>query len=102
MQQDEPALSTDQAKAVVATKTLPRVTEESIKAKIADVSYLAKDHLTICVIQLRNGFYVLGHSAPAHVGNFDAEVGRRYAYDNAFKQIWPLEGYALREQLARQ
>lgn len=106
----EPKLSLDEAKSVVATKTAPRVTEESIKAKIVDVSYLmpeivndfdSDDMTTICKIRMENGFVFIGHSTPASKANFDAEVGKRYAYDNAFKQIWTHEGYLLRETLSR-
>jgi len=96
----EPALSLGETQAIVETKTAPRVTEGSIKAKIADVEYFRVRHLTICIITLRNGFFVEGHSAPAAPENYDQQAGERYAYDNAFRQLWPLEGYLLREQLA--
>jgi hypothetical protein len=100
---NEPSLSLDEAKAVVATKTLPRVTEASIKDKIAEVEYIvSKKLLTICIITMSNGFMVNGVSAPASAGNFDPEVGKRYAFDNAFKQLWQLEGYLLRQKLADQ
>lgn len=56
--------------------------------------------LTICILVMRNGFTVIGKSAPASPENFDAEKGRRFAYEDAIKQLWPLEGYALREKLA--
>lgn len=107
----EPELSLDEAKAVVATKTAPRITEESIKAKIAEVEYLmpeiindwdSDDMTTICKVRMVNGFVFIGHSTPASKANFDAEVGKRYAYDNAFKQIWTHEGYLLRELLSNQ
>lgn len=97
---NEPKLSLQQAQAVVETKTAPRVTEASIKAKIASVDYIVRDDLlTICIIKMTNGFMVHGVSAPASPTNFDADVGKRYAYDNAFKQLWQLEGYLLRERL---
>ncbi|WP_245295860.1 Gp49 family protein [Methylobacterium sp. C1] len=96
----EPALTLGETQAIVETKTAPRVTEASIKAKIADVEYFRVRHLTICIITLRNGFFVEGHSAPAAPENYDQQVGERYAYENAFRQLWPLEGYLLREQLA--
>lgn len=97
---NEPSLSLEQAKAVVETKTAPRVTEASIKDKIASVKYLLEDNLlTIAIITMSNGFMVHGVSAPASPENFDPEVGKRYAFDNAFKQLWPLEGYLLRQRL---
>lgn len=56
--------------------------------------------LTICILVMENGFTVIGKSAPASPENFDEEKGRTFAYDDAIKQLWPLEGYALRERLS--
>lgn len=42
---NEPKLSLPEAQAVVATKTAPRVTEQSIKDKIASVDYIVRDML---------------------------------------------------------
>ena len=49
---------------------------------------------------MKNGWVSTGFSAPADARNFDAKVGDRYAYDNAFKPLWQLEGYLLREALS--
>ena len=49
---------------------------------------------------VKNGFKVVGKSAPASPENFDPEKGRELAYEDAFRQLWPLEGYLLRERLA--
>lgn len=57
--------------------------------------------LTFCVLVLRNGFTVTGESACASPENFDAEVGRKIARQNAANKIWPLMGYELRSRLAR-
>lgn len=57
--------------------------------------------LTFCVLVLRNGFTVTGESACASPENFDAEVGRKIARQNAVQKIWPLMGYELRSQLAK-
>jgi hypothetical protein len=51
---------------------------------------------------MKSGFQFVGTSTPASPANFDAEIGERYAYDNAFKQIWTHEGYLLRELLHAQ
>lgn len=58
--------------------------------------------LTFCVLVLRNGFTVTGESACASPENFDAEVGRKIARQNAVAKIWPLMGYELRTKLAAQ
>lgn len=58
--------------------------------------------LTFCVLVLRNGFTVTGESACASPENFDAEIGRSVARQNAVQKIWPLMGYELRSRLAGQ
>lgn len=55
--------------------------------------------LSICILVLNNGFTVIGHSAPASPANFDPELGRKLAYEDAIRQIWPLMGFALRDKL---
>ena len=55
--------------------------------------------LTFCVLILRNGFTVTGESACASPENFDAEIGRKIARENAVQKVWPLMGYALKEKL---
>ena len=57
--------------------------------------------LTFCVLTLRNGFTVTGESACASPENFDAEIGRKIARQNAVAKIWPLLGFRLRDKLAQ-
>lgn len=59
----------------------------------------AMNCLTICVLVLKNGFTVVGKSACASPENFDAALGRKIAREDARRQIWALEGYALRNRL---
>ena len=56
--------------------------------------------LTFCILVLRNGFTVTGESACASPENFDAELGRKIARQNAVAKVWPLMGYELRSKLA--
>lgn len=58
------------------------------------------DLLTFCVLVLRNGFTVTGESACASPENFDAEFGRKIAYQNAVAKMWPLMGYQLKQRLS--
>jgi len=55
--------------------------------------------LTFCVLVLRNGFTVTGESACASPENFNAEIGKKIALENARNKIWMLEGYLLRDWL---
>jgi N4 Gp49/Sf6 Gp66 family protein len=56
--------------------------------------------LSICILVMRNGFTIIGKSAPASPENFNPELGRKFAYEDAVRQLWPLMGYALRDRLA--
>ena len=99
--------------------TAPRVTPQDIEANIASEWYINAGEcivpddfqppvpansplylLTICVLVLKNGFTVTGESACASPENFDADLGRKIARQNAVQKIWPLMGYALKEKLA--
>lgn len=55
--------------------------------------------LSICILVMQNGFTVIGKSAPASPENFNVELGQRFAYDDAVRQLWPLMGFALRDRL---
>jgi hypothetical protein len=85
-----------------ANATAPRVTLDSMEAKIVSEEYVVLDNvLTICILKMQNGFYVVGESAPASPANFDPELGKKFAYENAIRQLWKLEGYSLRDQLSQ-
>ena len=105
--------------------TAPRVTPADVEANIASEHYFTAadgyrsapcfdpngqpadclpppaplELLTFCVLVLKNGFTVTGESACASPENFDAEVGRKIARQNAVQKIWPLLGFALKERL---
>lgn len=82
-------------------KTAPRLTPGDIDATIVDEDYhvFPGTTLTICCLHLRNGFTVTGESASASRENFDREIGRKIARENARGKIWSLEGYLLRQRL---
>lgn len=69
------------------------------KPSLNDGDLLPLQLLTFCVIVLRNGFTVTGESACASPENFDAELGRKIARQNAVNKIYPLMGYELRSKL---
>lgn len=76
------------------------VTIGSIDARIDSVDYLQipGTTLTICIITMVNGYHVIGESACVNPDDFDKEVGESMAYNHAFDQIWPLEGYLAAER----
>ena len=103
-------------------KTAPRITPTDIEANIVQEHYftagdgcfgrdvalcgtpvtneVSLNLLTFCVLVLRNGFTVTGESACASPENFDSEIGKKIARDNAVQKIWSLMGYELRSKLS--
>lgn len=101
--------------------TAPRVTPHRIEEVIVSEHYFTADMpfqlphlvelaggvpnedklrlLTFCVLVLKNGFTVTGESACASPENFNAEIGRKIARENAINKVWMLEGYLLKQQL---
>lgn len=79
----------------------PRLNPQMIDEAIAGEQYHVFDGttLTVCCLTLRNGFTVTGESAAASPANFDAEIGRKIARQNARDKIWALEGYLLKQKL---
>jgi|GWRWMinimDraft_5_1066013.scaffolds.fasta_scaffold01624_3 hypothetical protein len=79
----------------------PTVSKDSIEAQIKEELFLQPQGttLTICVLTLTNGFTVTGESACADPANFDVDIGKKIARDDAFNHVWPLEGYLLRERM---
>jgi len=55
--------------------------------------------LIFCVLVLKNGFTVTGESACASPENFNEEIGRKIARENAVSKMWPLMGYELKSRL---
>ncbi len=90
------------AEIVAKGLTAPRVTPLSIDSLIVNTTYtlLAGTTVTICALTLRNGFISIGHSACASPENFDPEIGRNIAFDNARNKLWELEGYTLMNALS--
>lgn len=104
--------------------TAPRVTQADLEANIVSEHYFTAgqgvsgevssrdeqpcqfcyesslDLLTFCVLVLKNGFTVTGESACASPENFDAELGRKIARQNAVNKVWPLMGYELKCRLS--
>lgn len=80
----------------------PRLTPKNIDDVIVDEDYYVfpRTTLTVCCLKLQNGFVVTGESAAASPENFDVEIGRKIARENARNKVWALEGYLLRELIS--
>lgn len=69
-----------------------------IQAKIENAQYInPTGTLTIAILTLSNGYTVTGESACLNPADFDADIGKKIAYENAEEKIWMLEGYLRKE-----
>jgi hypothetical protein len=86
---------------LLAQSPAPRVTIDSMTARIADVTYtrLPGGTMTICQITIDNGFVVIGESACVNPENYNQTIGEQIAYNNAYNKLWPLFGFLLAETL---
>lgn len=99
MSKDEAQIESEiQRKGLNAPRLTPALIDETITSEQYHV--FPGTTLTVCALTLRNGYIVTGESAAASPENFDKEIGRKIARDNARNKIWGLEGYLLREKLA--
>ena len=91
------------AECLIKLKNLnaPRITPAHLDSVISNAEYFVFPGTTntVCLLTLANGYGVLGESACASPENFDIELGRSIAYQNARNKIWPLEGYLLKQRL---
>jgi hypothetical protein len=79
----------------------PTVTAGGMQAKIKEVDYtLMKDgRTTFCQLTMENGFTVWGKSSCVCIENYNRALGEKFAYEDAFEQLWKLEGYLLSENV---
>lgn len=92
---------TDEASRAVQ-KTPWRISLDYIEGQVLQETFTRGALLplmTICEMQFKNGFVVLGKSAPADPENFNAELGQRFAREDALRQSWPLFAFALRNEM---
>lgn len=97
-----------------AGRTAPRVSLSDIEAAISEVHYRSGiecvmsqggplhgplETLTVAFVVMKNGFVLIGKSAPASAANFDRDLGKKLAFEDAVRQAWPLMGFALRDRL---
>lgn len=83
--------------------TSPRITPERLEEVIVSEQYYVFPNTTFtsCLLTLENGYTVHGESACASPENFNADLGRKIARENAKNKIWALEGYLLRQYISR-
>ena len=96
---------------VPLTITAPKVTSPEVENEIVNEYYRNAGsavkapegsplyNVTLCFLQLRNGFVIIGKSACVVAANFNEDIGRQLAREDAVKQVWPFLGFRLADQL---
>lgn len=85
----------------------PRVKPEELDANIVDVEYVKHiskggQVLRWAVLTTKSGYAVTGRPSVAVSPANDREsIGLQVAYENAKNELWPLMGYALKEEQSR-
>ena len=66
------------------------VTNEAVDDSIVAAQYhhFPGTTVTVCCIEMKNGFTVVGKSACANPNNFDPDLGETLAFDDARQQIF--------------
>jgi hypothetical protein len=86
--------------------TAPRLSPADLDANIVHTEIVKHVSLTgqvlrWAVLTTKNGFAVVGKpSVAVSPANDDAEIGQQVAIENSRNELWPLMGYALKDQLA--
>jgi len=77
------------------------VSLNDIQEKVKRTTYtvLSDTTTTICQLHMENGYVVLGTSACVDRKEYNQALGEKYAYEDAIKNAWPLEGYLLAEEI---
>lgn len=84
---------------LLAASPAERVTPEYMKSRVSSMDFTRiGETITHCRIVLDNGFSITGESACVNIENYNQQIGEKIAYDNAFRQLWPLFGFLLAEK----
>lgn len=82
-----------------------KLTQEYLEELIVqhEYNFVPNTSITICILFLQNGAKLIGKNYGAiNSNNQDWELAKELAYEDAFDQLWELEGYLLRQRMFEQ
>lgn len=83
--------------AMVAMLDAKKVTKDFLESEIAETKYTRiSPRTTHCLITTHSGMEFTGESTVADESNFDEELGKQYAYQQAFESMYEPYGFLLR------
>jgi len=75
------------------------LTDMLSRIKTTTYTLMSDGRTTFCCLEMVNGYSVWGKSACVDIKNYNQALGEKYAYEDAVRQLWPLEGYLLAERI---
>lgn len=75
-----------------------KVDLQMIRNKIVNMEYITRGTLTICIVEMQNGFKVIGQSACVDPALYSKAKGEILAFNDAIDKLYGFEGYLLAEQ----
>lgn len=74
---------------------MQKVTLQDLLEKVASETYWQPEGttLTVCALTLHSGIVVTGDSGCLNQSDFDAEIGKKNAREEAIHKLWFAEGY---------
>lgn len=74
---------------------MTKLTPEYLHSLIKSTGYfqLEGTTTTICALETTSGFIIVGKSACLNPDDFNEDIGKEIAFNDAFDKLWDLEGY---------
>lgn len=69
---------------------------EHIQSLIDTVTYDQIGLSTICTLKTKQNIIIYGQSHALRLETYDAEIGKKVAYDDAIDQLFEKEGYRIK------
>jgi len=75
------------------------VTDQKVSEAIKSVDFFNNGKTTVAIVELKNGFNIVGQASCVDKSNFNEDLGKKYAMEDAVKKVYELEAYLLQEKL---
>lgn len=73
------------------------ITKDYIISRVADIEFILREMLTICVVKFDNKFIEVGYSVCANPANYDEDTGKVAAYNDAINKSFALFNFHKKE-----
>lgn len=79
---------------------MEKITREFLESEIVETKFTRlSETLMHCLITVKSGFVFTGESACVDPANFDEEIGKKLAYEQAIGQMWMPYGFWLKQKM---